>query len=183
MPPATRTKVSEAHSGRASPASSGSGAKRTSVATYPGQTPAKLKAEMNEALDAILKAPSPARARAAFGQAETRLEGTGAGAALAVLEGRWEEATAVLALPAKYRRRLRTSNMIERFIEEVRRREKVVPIFPNQRSVWRLVGALCAEQHEEWSTGRCYLKMDEFYRWKTSHEETPSESQPLPVAA
>lgn len=86
----------------------------------------------------------------------------------------------MLALPAKCRRRLRTSNMIERFIEEIRRCEKVVRTFPNERSVWQLArGVLCAEQHEEWPTGRRYLKMDEFYRWKASH----AEEQPLPKAA
>ena len=101
----------------------------------PGQAPAKLKDDMRGVLDSILEASSPQKARAAFGRAEAELEGK-ADAALDVLSGGWEAATAAgLALPPKYRRRLRTSNMIERFIEEVRRREKVVRIFPNQRSV------------------------------------------------
>jgi transposase-like protein len=146
------------------------------------QTPAKLKDDMHGVLNLILEASSPKEARGAFGRAETELEGR-ANAALDVLEGGWEDATAVLALPAKYHRRLRTSNMIERFIQEIRRREKVVRIFPNQRSVWRLVGALCAQKHEEWSTGRRYLTMDEFYHWKASNAENSSEPQPLPMAA
>jgi len=143
------------------------------------QTPAKLRDRMHGLLDRILKAASPEKARSAFNVAADELKGRGASAALAVLETGFEDATAVLALPAKYRRRLRTSNMIERFIEEIRRREKVIRIFPNGQSVWRLVGALCAEQHEEWSTGRLYLNMDEFYRWKASH----AKEQPLPKAA
>ena len=77
-------------------------------------TPAKLEDDMHEVLDSILEASSPQEARAAFGRAETQLEGK-ADAALGVLSDGWEEATAVLALPLKYRRRLRTSNMIERF--------------------------------------------------------------------
>jgi transposase-like protein len=92
----------------------------------PSQTPSKLKDDMHEVLDSILEASSPQEARAAFGRAETWLEGK-ADAALGVLSDGWEAATAVLALPPKYRRRLRTSNMIERFIEEIRRREKVIP--------------------------------------------------------
>jgi putative transposase len=68
-----------------------------------------------------------------------------ANSALKVLEEGLEEATAVLALPGKYRRRLRTTNMIERLIEELRRREKVVRIFPNIDSAWRLLGAANAE--------------------------------------
>ncbi|MCS3668653.1 transposase-like protein [Salinibacter ruber] len=74
------------------------------------------------------------------------------GSALNVFEEGLEGATAVLALPGKYRRRLRTTNMIERLIEELRRREKVVRIFPNIDSAWRLLGSLLSETHEEWST-------------------------------
>jgi transposase-like protein len=72
------------------------------------QAPAKLKGEVQDVLDDVLEASSPAKARAAFGRAETALEGK-VDAALAVLAGGWEAATVVLALPAKYRRRLRTS--------------------------------------------------------------------------
>ena len=150
------------------------------------QTPAKLKDEMHEALDAILGAVSPEKARAAFNETAAKLEGV-ADATLRVLEEGFEDATAVLALPAKYRRRLRTTNMVERFIEEIRRREKVIRIFPNKASDRRLVGALCAEQHEEWSTGRLYLNMDEYHRWKAAQSEPQAELQgnpePLPVAA
>ncbi|MCS3635850.1 hypothetical protein GGP57_003191 [Salinibacter ruber] len=59
--------------------------------------------------------------------------------------------------------------MLERFIQEIRRREKVIRIFPNIGSAKRLIGALCAERHEEWSTGRRYLTMDEYFEWKTDH--------------
>ena len=64
--------------------------------------------------------------------------------------------------------------MWERFIEEIRRRAKVVRIFPNKESSWRLVQALLAGKHEEWSTGRRYLTMDKFYEWR---EEQTTESQ------
>jgi len=56
--------------------------------------------------------------------------------------------------------------MIERLIEGVRRPEKVIRIFPNTGSAWRLIGAVLAEKHEEWSTGRKYLDMAEFRNWK-----------------
>ena len=68
-----------------------------------------------------------------------------------VLEESFTDATAALGLPAKYGLRLCSANMVERFIEEVRCREKVVRIFPNTQAAWRLIGALCAEQHEEWA--------------------------------
>ena len=87
-------------------------------------------------------------------------------AALKTLESGFYDATAVLALPAKYRKRLRTTNTLERYIQEIRRREKVIRIFPNIGSAERLVGAICGETHEEWSTGRRYLNMDEYFARK-----------------
>jgi transposase-like protein len=143
------------------------------------RTPAGFRDQMHELLDRILTAPSPERAREAVDEACAELEGQ-ADKALEVLETGWEEATAVLALPPKYRRRLRTTNMIERFIEEIRRREKVIRIFPSGESAYRLIGALCAEQHEEWSTGRRYLTMEAFFEWKASARP---DDDPLPVAA
>jgi len=49
--------------------------------------------------------------------------------------------------------------MLERHIQEIRCREKVIRIFPNEDSAWRLVGALLAEKHEEWP-GRPTLSED-----------------------
>lgn len=143
------------------------------------KTPQALREEMHTWLKRILHAASPEKARAAFEEAQAAMEG-GAERALRCLEDGFEDATAILVMPEKYRKRLRTTNMTRgRFIEEIRRREKVIRIFPNERSAWRLVGALAAEQHDEWSTGRRYLNMDEFHRWAASHE-TPAE---LPKAA
>lgn len=154
------------------------------------QTPATLRDRMHEILDQVLGACSPERAREAVRAACDELEGE-ADQALKVLENGFEDATAVLRLPAKYRRRLRTTNMVERFIEEIRRRETVIRIFPNLTSAQRLIGALCAEQHEEWSTGRRYLIMDEFFQWKrrldmepvSPDASTTSKQQPAAVAA
>ena len=63
----------------------------------------------------------------------------------------------------------------QRLIQEVRRREKVIRIFPNEASAWRLVEALLAEKHEEWSTGRRYLTMDEFYEWREKQTKEPQK--------
>lgn len=133
-------------------------------------TPEKHRDEMHTSLNAILDADSPEAAREALGEALLALDGK-ADKALDKLERGFEDATAVLSLPKTYRRRLRTTNSVERFIEEIRRREKVIRIFPNIRSAWRLIGARCAEQHEEWVTGRRYFDMDGFYAWKASFEE------------
>jgi len=57
-----------------------------------------------------------------------------------------------------HRRRLRTSNMLERLNEEIKRRTLVATLFPNEASLLRLVSAVLAEVDEEWQTGKCYLK-------------------------
>jgi transposase-like protein len=74
---------------------------------------------------------------------------------------------AVMALPEKYRKRLRTTNMQERLNEEIRRRERVIRIFPNDESALRLIGALLAEQNEAWLE-RKYLNMQEYHEWAAS---------------
>lgn len=93
--------------------------------------------------------------------------------AVACLEEAFDDAMAVMALPEKYRKRLRTTNMQERLNEEIRRRERVIRIFPNDESAWRLIGALLAEQNEQWLS-RCYLNMDEFNDWLAEHEANKS---------
>ncbi len=133
-------------------------------------TPEQLRQEMHEHLLRILQAQAPKKARAALEEARAALEGR-ADKALAKLEAGFEDATAVLVLPVKYRRRLRTTNMLERFNEEIRRRERVIRIFPNVAAAWRLIGALSCEQHEAWSTGRRYLCMEAFFAWKAALEE------------
>jgi putative transposase len=86
--------------------------------------------------------------------------------AVDILEQGFDDATAVLILPERYRKRLRTTNSIERLNEEIRRRERVIRIFPNHASAARLIGALLMEQDETWSTGRKYFDMDEYWQWK-----------------
>jgi len=71
---------------------------------------------------------------------------------------------AVMPLPDKYRGRLRNTNMQERLSEEIRRRKRVIRIFPNDNSALRMIGALLAEQNESWQE-RKYLDMDEFREW------------------
>jgi len=53
----------------------------------------------------------------------------------------------------------------------------VIRIFPNMESAYRLVGALCAETHEEWSTGRRYLDMDEYSRWRADRSAEDSSDE------
>lgn len=70
------------------------------------------------------------------------------------------ECFAVFALPAAHRRRLRTSNVLERLNKELKRRTRVATLFPNTDSCERLVSAVAMEISEDWLTGRTYLNMD-----------------------
>ena len=70
-----------------------------------------------------------------------------------------EDCLACLAFPLAHRARIRTTNGLERLNEEIKRRTRVVRIFPNPAACLRLVTALCVEQSEEWVSGRVYLDM------------------------
>ncbi len=78
------------------------------------------------------------------------------------LEDHLEECLSCLAFPEPHRKRIRTTNGQERLNQEIKRRTRVVRIFPNRESCLRLVSALAVEQSEEWVTGRRYLDMREF---------------------
>ena len=70
------------------------------------------------------------------------------------------EGLAVFAFPPSHRRRLRTTNLLERVSREVKRRTRVASLFPNESSLLRLATAVLVEISEDWETNRTYLRMD-----------------------
>ena len=80
------------------------------------------------------------------------------------------EGFTVFILPRSHRRLLRTTNMLERLNEEIKRRTRVAGLFPNEPSLLRLVGALLMETDEDWQTGKRYLNM-------TVENDTPALKQ------
>ncbi len=88
-------------------------------------TPKSVKDELYPHLRAILDAPDIGTARLLLNQTLEKFEKK-APKAMQVLESGFDDATAVLVLPEKYRRRLRTTNGVERLNEEIRRRERVI---------------------------------------------------------
>lgn len=72
-----------------------------------------------------------------------------------------EACFACLAFPLTHQPRIRTTNGMERLNQELKRRTRVIRIFPNRAACLRLVTALCMEQSEEWESGRQYLDMSE----------------------
>jgi len=69
------------------------------------------------------------------------------------------ESLTVFALPEAQRKKLRTTNSLERLNKEIKRRTRVATLFPNEKSLERLVTALLNEVSDEWETGNIYLNM------------------------
>ena len=128
-------------------------------------TPKALQDDLHRRVRAIFEAPDVQTARVLLARFSADFAQQ-APAAVATLERGFDDATAVLVLPEPYRRRLRTTNAVERLNEEVRRRERVIRIFPNRESVIRLLGALLMEQDEAWTTGKHYFDMTAYWQWR-----------------
>jgi len=115
---------------------------------------AVLKAEMR----AIFDSPTYKHAKELLDAAVIRYEKRYPAVA-DMLEDAQDSLLACFSLPQGHRKRMRTTNMLERYNQEIKRRTKVVRIFPNDEAALRLVIALAAEQTEEWISGKKYLDM------------------------
>jgi transposase-like protein len=76
------------------------------------------------------------------------------------LEQSAPEAITVLMIPPAHRRRLRTTNGLERLNKEIKRRTRVATLFPNKASLLRLASAVLSEISDDWETERAYLTME-----------------------
>ena len=76
------------------------------------------------------------------------------------VESNIEETLTFYRLPAQHHKHLKSTNMLERLNEEIKRRTHVVRIFPNEASCLRLVRALAVEMHENWIEATRYLNME-----------------------
>ena len=84
--------------------------------------------------------------------------------AMNLLDEALDDVTAVLTLPFKHRRKLRTTNMVERLNQEIRRRERAIRIFPIEASIIRLMSSLLIELDEKWHSGRRCFDMQMYYQ-------------------
>ncbi len=67
------------------------------------------------------------------------------------------EGFTIFSFPKAHQKRLRTSNPLERLSQEIKRRTRVIRVFPNEQSCLRLISAILLEYSEEWEFGRLYL--------------------------
>ena len=134
----------------------------------------KDKATVKDQLNDVLGAPNKADGLKRLAQLIADLSKTYPRVA-DMLEMHGEDAIACLNYPAAHRKRLSSTNGLERFNEEIRRRTRVIRIFPNHNSAMRMVGALCMEQAEEWLTGKIYLNVDLLNESKENQEYVSEE--------
>ena len=120
----------------------------------------KRRAELAEGLRDVFACPTRQTALEVAGELADRWRGSHPKVAEHV-EEHVEECLACLSFPASHRKRIRTTNGLERLNQEIKRRTRVVRIFPNREACLRLVSALVVEQSEEWVSGRRYLNMEE----------------------
>lgn len=88
---------------------------------------------------------------------------------------RWrgpEDVLAHMAFPSEHRRQIHSTNPLERLNKEIKRRTDVVGIFPNRDAALRLVGAILAEQNDEWAVGKRYFSQESMSKLR--------ETTPLP---
>lgn len=121
-------------------------------------TAARDKAMVLGALRTITEAPTLIAARKALSEAVETL-GRRAPKAAALLDSCGEEILSVYQLPERHRKRMRSTNMLERVNQEIKRRTRVIRIFPNEQACVRLVSTLMMELNQEWME-RIYLSME-----------------------
>jgi putative transposase len=95
------------------------------------------------------------------------------------VEEHMEDSLSCLAFPESHRRRIRTTNGLERLNQEIKRRTRVVRIFPNREACLRMVTALAVEFSEEWVTGRRYLDMRELEEHRPEGHREAEEVTPM----
>lgn len=84
------------------------------------------------------------------------------------------EGFTVFILPPAHRRRLRTTNMLERLNQEIKRRTRVATLFPNEASLLRLVSAILSEVSDDWETGKIYLTIPTQFEPKPEQQRKAS---------
>jgi transposase-like protein len=118
-----------------------------------------MRGEVAAELRAIFDAPDRAEADRRLELAVRKFEKTAP--KLAVwLAANVPDSLTVFLLPPAHRRRLRTSNLLERLNKEIKRRTRVATLFPNEAALLRLVSAVLMEISEEWETDKIYLRME-----------------------
>lgn len=146
-----------------------------------GHTPRHCRKEIAGELKLIFTAPTKETAIKLSKETINRFESK-APKAMDCLESGLEDALAIMTLPDKYRKKLRTSNMAERVNEEIRRREIIIRVFPNDGSAKRLIGSILADINDDWREANRYFDMTDYLDYKKESLESEQNSNNNVVA-
>ncbi|MCP3919604.1 MAG: IS256 family transposase, partial [bacterium] len=136
--------------------------------------PKQQQAMVMAAVKTIFAQPSQQEAHAQLAQIVATLQKKCPKAA-EVLEGAADDVLAYMAFPPEHWRQIHSTNPLERQNKEIRRRTRVVGIFPNRASLLRLVSMLMAEQHDEWQAAeRAYMSQTSMAKVVESLTPPPS---------
>ena len=117
-----------------------------------------LRTEVSQDLRTVFNAPDRHEADRRLSQLVQKYATTAPDLS-AWLETDVPEGLTVFDFPPTHQRRLRTTNMLERLNQEIKRRTRVATLFPNEASLLRLVSAILSETSDDWETGKIYLTM------------------------
>jgi len=118
-----------------------------------------MRLEVAENIRAIFNSPDRETAEAFLKKAVEKYEDIAPRLA-DWMEVNLPEGFTVFTFPRAHQRRLRTSNYLERLNQEIKRRTRVVRVFPNEQACQRLISAILMETNDDWEYGRIYLRME-----------------------
>ena len=128
-----------------------------------GKVPKSVQSMVSGLVRSVFSQPDAATTHAQYDRVIEQLEGHYPDAAELLINAR-DELLAFTTFPKEHWRQIWSNNPLERQNKEIKRRTNVVGIFPNRAAITRLVGALLAEQNDEWATSRRYMKPDALAR-------------------
>ena len=121
-----------------------------------------MRKEVASDIRSIFNAPNLAEAERLLEQSIDKYK-TSASKLASWMDSNIRQGFTVFSLPENQRKKLRSTNMIERLNKEIKRRTRVAALFPNEASLLRLVSSILVETSEEWESGKRYLPMVEKY--------------------